>query len=48
MIVVVVVVVVVGVDDELWMEGEGTVGRMFALVCGRWILAVSLAIEEWK
>ena len=47
-VVVVVVVAVVGVDDELWMVGEGKVGRMFALVCGRWILAVSLAIEEWK
>ncbi len=44
----VVVVALVGVDDELWMVGEGKVGRMFALVCGMWILAVSLVIEEWK
>ena len=51
MIVVVLVVVVVALieaDDELWMVGAGKVGRMFVLVCGMWIFAVSLVIEEWK
>ena len=46
---VVLVAVVVGVDDELWMMvGEEKVGRMFVLVCGMWIFAVFLGIEEWK
>ena len=50
MIVVLVVVgiALVGVDDGLWMVGEGKVGRMFVLVCGMWISVVSLVIEEWK
>ena len=42
------VVALVGGDDELWMVGEGKVGGIFALVCGMWILAVSLVIEGWK
>lgn len=44
----VVVGALLGESDELWMVGEGKVGRMFVLVCGMWIFAVSLVIEEWK
>ena len=49
-VVVVIVVVVVAFVGELWMVGEGKLGRMFVfLICGMWIsLAVSLAIEEWE
>ena len=34
---IVVVVALVAVVDELWMVGEGNLGRMFALVCGMWV-----------
>lgn len=34
---IVVVVAFVGEDDELWMVGEGRVGRLFVLICGMWI-----------
>ena len=47
--IIVAVVVIVAFVGELWMVGEGRVGRMFVLICGMWIsLAASLAIEEWR
>ena len=48
LLVVDVVVALLGANDKLWMVGEGKVGRMFVLVCGMWIFAVFLVIEEWK
>ena len=45
---IVVVLVVVGADDRLLMVDEGKVGRLFVLVCGMWLFAVFLVIEEWK